>query len=259
MGVLDELLFDHADSRRTLQPLHLHVLLQQVVKATNFAKQGGESDFVLQWGDRVLRLVVGEYAARLLSTSLSPSVSCSRLDALHTRSSKLPLSPAVSRCLSISKTRPKFTPPTTMLSVVELMQAASCADALHHEQIRAMVSSMQAEAILHQVRKQLHGHAWAHTRARARAHTTTTTTTTQQQQHHHYQGDPKKSLMKARQGFELSPGVSSFGCVFRCVVGLPTPEIHAEAERAIIDLVRSTQAQAQRNSKHDVHPSLVVR
>lgn len=150
MGVLDELLYDHTDSRRTLQPLHLHVLLQQVVKATNFAKQGGESDFVLQWGDRVL-------------------------------------------------------------SVVELMQAASCADALHHEQIRAMVSSMQAEAILHQ-------------------------------------GNPKESLKKARQGFELSPGVSSFGCVFRCVVGLPTSEIYVEAKRAILDLVCSTQAQAQRNS-----------
>ena len=36
------------------------------------------------------------------------------------------------------------------LKVVELMQASSCTDVLQHEQILAMVSSMQAEAILQQ-------------------------------------------------------------------------------------------------------------
>ena len=78
MSVLDELLLDHEQSRRTLKSVHLHVLLQQVgrprsmavvswhslqippltqvVKATNLAKQSGDNDFVLQWGDRVLKV-----------------------------------------------------------------------------------------------------------------------------------------------------------------------------------------------------------
>ena len=39
------------------------------------------------------------------SFPIAPSVSCSCLDALNTPSSKLPLSPAVSRCLPLSATR----------------------------------------------------------------------------------------------------------------------------------------------------------
>jgi hypothetical protein len=55
------------------------------------------------------RLVVGENTAAtsccFLLLPVAASVSCSRLDALYTRSSKLPPSPAVSYCLPMSTTR----------------------------------------------------------------------------------------------------------------------------------------------------------
>ena len=56
----------------------------------------------------VFRSVVGEYTPTtsyyFLLLPIAPSVSCSWLDALNTPSSKLPLSPAVSRCLPLSAT-----------------------------------------------------------------------------------------------------------------------------------------------------------
>ena len=55
-----------------------------------------------------IRLVVGEHTAAtscyFLLLPVAPSVFCPCLDALHTRSSKLPPSPAVSRCLPMSTT-----------------------------------------------------------------------------------------------------------------------------------------------------------
>ena len=55
-----------------------------------------------------LRLVVGEYTATtfyyFLILPITPSVSCSCLDALNTPSSKLPMSPSVSLRLPLSTT-----------------------------------------------------------------------------------------------------------------------------------------------------------
>ena len=54
-------------------------------------------------GSILLRLPITSYYFLLLP--IAPSVSCSCLDALNTRSSKLPLSPTASRCLPLSATR----------------------------------------------------------------------------------------------------------------------------------------------------------
>ena len=60
------------------------------------------------------RLVVREFTALtsigFLLLHVAPSVSCSCVDALRTRSSKLPPSPSVSRFLPVSTTRPSLLP-----------------------------------------------------------------------------------------------------------------------------------------------------
>ena len=67
------------------------------------------------WGILIhLRLVVGEYTAAtcydFLLLPVASSVSCSYVNALCTRSSKFPPSPAVSYCLPLSRTRLSLLP-----------------------------------------------------------------------------------------------------------------------------------------------------
>ena len=76
----------------------------RIVRSTTLASGGGggggdTSDrLVVEWlGSILLRLPITSYCFLLLP--ITPSVSCSWLDALNTPSSKLPLSPAVSRFL----------------------------------------------------------------------------------------------------------------------------------------------------------------
>ena len=70
------------------------------------------------------RFVVGEYTAAtsyyFLLLPVTPSVSCSCVDALKTPSSNLPLSPTVSHCLPLSANPCKFTsqpPPVSSTSM----------------------------------------------------------------------------------------------------------------------------------------------
>ena len=100
------------NARSSIMPVNRRYPIQELVGACR--------DYVKTTGRRITfevalisgqndRLVVGEYTAAtsccFLLLPITPSVSCSCLDALNTRSSRLPPSPAVSHCLPLSTTR----------------------------------------------------------------------------------------------------------------------------------------------------------
>jgi hypothetical protein len=110
----------HATPRHAIpHPHHIHTTstphrttAEEGLKvATIEQKNEADGTYRVMFDDSSLHrlTVVGEYTATssyyFLLLPITPSVSCSWLDALNTPSSELPLSPAVSRCLPLSAIR----------------------------------------------------------------------------------------------------------------------------------------------------------